>query len=243
MGWLKVLFGFLDGLMSYINREKDRESGRNEEKLTALEEVEKRWSKANEINNEPIVDDDISYLLRPEDRTADNLRLLQNSKTNVSDVRGDNGVQGKRATQKSSGDDIQAQPSIRKDLPVKYKFSKQSKAKLATCHKDLQIIMEDVIKIIDITVLCGHRGEKEQNEAFAKGTSKLKWPESKHNKNPSHAVDIAPYPLDWQNILAFKELGAIVKSVASSKGISIKWGGDFKGSFKDYPHYQLENVN
>lgn len=86
MGWIKVLFGFLDGLMSFINREKDRQSGRNEEKLDNLAVVEERWRKANEIDNEPIADDDVSMLLRPEDRTADNLRILQDSQANVSNA-------------------------------------------------------------------------------------------------------------------------------------------------------------
>jgi hypothetical protein len=49
---------------------------------------------------------------------------------------------------------------------------------------------------IDFKILCGHREEKEQNEAFNKGNSKLKWPQSKHNSLPSLAVDIAPFPVN-----------------------------------------------
>lgn len=79
-------------------------------------------------------------------------------------------------------------------------FSKVSKAKLSTCHRDLQTLFEYVIVGYDCTVVCGHRGEEEQNAAFAAGNSKLKWPDSKHNSLPSKAVDVVPYEktgLDW----------------------------------------------
>ena len=37
------------------------------------------------------------------------------------------------------------------------------------------------------------RTKTEQDELFAKGKTKLKYPESKHNRDPSLAIDIAPY--------------------------------------------------
>lgn len=83
-----------------------------------------------------------------------------------------------------------------------YKFSKRSLSNLGECHLKLQIIFNTIIKYFDCTILDGHRGEKEQNEAFHKGTSKLKFPKSKHNKLPSLAVDVTPYPIPkkWGNI-------------------------------------------
>ena len=80
------------------------------------------------------------------------------------------------------------------------KFSEISKAKLRTCHRDLQILFEYVITEYDCTVVCGHRGEQEQNEAYENGYSQLQWPNSKHNSTPSKAVDVVPYEvtgLDW----------------------------------------------
>jgi len=118
-----------------------------------------------------------------------------------------------------------------------YKFGKKSKKNLNTCHEDLQIILKEAIKVYDFSVLCGHRGEKEQNEAFANGKSKLKYPKSNHNQLPSNAVDIAPYPIDWKDINRFYELAGIIKGIAHILDIGIIWGGDWK-FFKDYPHFE-----
>lgn len=117
-------------------------------------------------------------------------------------------------------------------------FSKASKDKLATCHPFLQEICYELIKEIDFTVICGHRNKEEQDAAFSKGSSKLKWPKSKHNSEPSRAVDIAPYPIDWNNHVAFESLAKRFKQIAEEKSIKIKWGGDFKG-FRDLPHFEL----
>ena len=80
------------------------------------------------------------------------------------------------------------------------RFSDTSKRRLATCHSELQKLFNHVIIDYDCTVVCGHRGEAEQNEAYQNGYSTLKWPNSKHNYTPSLAVDVVPYEkggLDW----------------------------------------------
>ena len=117
-------------------------------------------------------------------------------------------------------------------------FGTKSKANLATCHPDLQRLMNEVIKEVDVTILCGHRGEAEQNAAFANHTSQLQWPKGKHNKTPSMAVDVARFPLDWNDVSGFKSLAVVIKRVAEELNIPIKWGGDWK-TFKDLPHYEL----
>ena len=119
-----------------------------------------------------------------------------------------------------------------------YKFSKASQDKLNTCHPFLQEICNELIKEMDFTVLCGYRGKAEQDEAFGKGASPFKYPKSKHNKSPSLAVDLAPYPIDWNNHIRFKQLAARFKQIAEHKRIKITWGGDWPS--KDMPHYQLE---
>ena len=124
---------------------------------------------------------------------------------------------------------------------MSYKFSQRSLDNLSTCHPDLIRLMNEVIKHIDITVLCGHRGEAAQNLAFANHTSQLKWPHGNHNKIPSLAVDIAPWPVDWDNEAAFYTVAHVVKHLAEKLGIPIVWGGDWKG-FKDLPHYELKRV-
>jgi hypothetical protein len=119
-----------------------------------------------------------------------------------------------------------------------YKFSNRSKSNLATCHPKLQKIFNEVIKHTDCIILEGHRTIERQKELVAKGVSKTM--NSKHLSSPSRAVDVAPFPLDWDDIKGFKNLGKIVIYTADKLGIKIEWGGDWN-SFKDYPHYQLAN--
>ena len=40
-------------------------------------------------------------------------------------------------------------------------FSQRSKDRLATCHPDLQRVMNKVVERYDISIICGHRGEEE----------------------------------------------------------------------------------
>ena len=119
------------------------------------------------------------------------------------------------------------------------KFGKVSKARLAECDPRLQKIFNRVIEIVDCSVLCGHRGEKKQEEFFKAGKSQKHYPDSKHNKTPSLAIDVVPYPVDWTDIVRFKNLAKIVKDTANYFGIEIEWGGDWE-HLKDYPHYQLK---
>lgn len=119
-------------------------------------------------------------------------------------------------------------------------FSKKSLERLATCDIRLQKVFLEVIKEYDCTILCGHRGEQEQNDAFAKGNSKLKYPNSKHNSLPSKAVDAAPWPIDWNDLNRFKELAEVVLRIAASQGTKLTYGGSWV-KFPDYPHFQLED--
>lgn len=129
-------------------------------------------------------------------------------------------------------------------------FGKTSRKRLDTCRPELVEILEEAIKIIDFSVLEGVRSKEAQNLYFIQGKSKLKWPRSKHNVlNPSEksrAVDIAPYPIDWEDEYQFILLAGIVLGIAHSKGIKIRWGGDWNGdnkfneNFVDMPHFELE---
>jgi len=81
-------------------------------------------------------------------------------------------------------------------------FSQISKTRLATCHPDLHILMNYVIKYYDCTIVCGFRSRTEQDKAFADGLSKVAWPGT-HSTKPSNAVDAAPYEktdIDWSKI-------------------------------------------
>lgn len=126
------------------------------------------------------------------------------------------------------------------------RFSKKSRAKLDTCHSDLQKVLELVIEHFDFAVLVGHRTKEEQEEAFATGRSQKHWPDSKHNTSPSLAVDIAPWPIDWKDRERFSYLAGYVKMAGLSQGIKIRWGGDWDGDtevsdnvFDDLVHFEL----
>jgi peptidoglycan L-alanyl-D-glutamate endopeptidase CwlK len=129
----------------------------------------------------------------------------------------------------------------------------RSKEVLATCHADIQAVVNEAIREIDFTVVCGRRGREEQEKAVAGGKSKLHYPASKHNVEPpglALAVDLAPYrdgAIQWNDIQAFIFLAGIIKGIALTKGIKIRWGGDFNRNnnthddrFMDMPHFELE---
>lgn len=117
-------------------------------------------------------------------------------------------------------------------------FGPVSLSRLATAHPDLQRLFAAVVLLTDCSILCGHRGQQEQNEAFETGKSKLQWPMSRHNSIPSTAVDCSPYPLNWSDTQAFKDLAAIIKSTAMQLGIEVTWGGDW--AMRDMDHWQLK---
>jgi peptidoglycan L-alanyl-D-glutamate endopeptidase CwlK len=127
-------------------------------------------------------------------------------------------------------------------------FSNKSRAKLDSCHRDLQLICERVIQYYDFSVLEGYRSGDRQNELFRQGKSKLKSGQSKHNQDPSRAVDIAPYEIDWDNAKRFYLLAGMMFQAANDLGIKIRWGGDWDGdwdhgdqSFMDLPHFELRD--
>lgn len=122
------------------------------------------------------------------------------------------------------------------------KFGRTSLYNLSTCHPELQLLFNEVIKTFDCKILCGHRDEAAQNDAYLNKKSNAKWGQSKHNTFPSLAVDVIPYPVDWNNIPRFYEFAAFVLNTAMKMGIQIKWGGFFiiKGKkFFDGPHFEL----
>ena len=148
-------------------------------------------------------------------------------------------------------------------------FNQRSKDNLSTCHTVLQKLFNDVILEIDCSVICGHRGEMEQNNAYESGMSKVAFPHGKHNSIPSLAVDVYPYPYDWEaggwkfndvfaegnldkmrrainNIKKFYFFAGRVKEKAELLCMKIRWGGDWDSdndltdqNFNDLPHWEV----
>ena len=126
------------------------------------------------------------------------------------------------------------------------KFGRKSREKLKTCDKDLQSLFNEVVKYFDCSVLVGYRGRNEQDTAYESGHSKVKWPNGKHNKKPSVAIDVAPYPIDWDDRERFIYFGGFVKGCAFRMGIPLRWGGDWDNdtqlsdnNFDDLVHFEL----
>jgi hypothetical protein len=134
----------------------------------------------------------------------------------------------------------------KKNLNKMPKFSKKSKKILSTCHEDLQLLFEIVIKEFDCTIICGYRGRYKQIVAFKRGYSKKQYPNSKHNESPAMAVDVIPYPIDWGDKERMYYFAGYVKRVALELGLKIRWGGDWNSDnvvndqkFIDLPHFEL----
>jgi len=126
------------------------------------------------------------------------------------------------------------------------KFGKHSRQQLSTCEYDLQSLFNEVIKGFDCKVVEGYRRQKDQDLYYRDGKSRVKWPNGKHNKHPSRAVDVYPYPIDFKDMARFYYFAGYVKGVADSMGIKIRWGGDWNNNtqskderFLDLVHFEL----
>ena len=125
-------------------------------------------------------------------------------------------------------------------------FSQSSLKKLATCDTRLIELFSRVVKTVDCSVIHGYRDRTTQNELFERGFSKLKYPNSKHNSNPAKAIDVMPFPVDWQNRERIILFAGFVLGVAKEMGVAIRWGGDWNTdfnprneSFFDGAHFEL----
>ena len=126
-------------------------------------------------------------------------------------------------------------------------FGRKSKERLNTCDSNLQKVFNEVIKHVDCSVLEGHREKDRQNKLFEEGKTKVKYPNGRHNRQPSSAVDVTPYPVDWEDRERQTLFAGFVIGVASQMGINLRWGGDWDQDFQvvdnrfdDFPHFELK---
>ena len=95
--------------------------------------------------------------------------------------------------------------------------------------------MTEAIKHVDIGITCGHRNKVEQDDCYAKGTSKLQFPNSKHNSFPSNAVDFIPFKEGkpaWNDKELVCNIAFFIKGIAAAKGFKIRLGCDWNGNWK-----------
>tara|TARA_X000001388_G_scaffold50088_1_gene36113 strand:- start:185 stop:562 length:378 start_codon:yes stop_codon:yes gene_type:complete len=123
-----------------------------------------------------------------------------------------------------------------------YKFGKRSRKRLKGVDAKLVNVLNELIKMMDVTVIEGLRSAERQKELLAKGATKVKY--SKHMEGK--AVDIAPYPIDWENRDGFYYMGGMVRGIAKQLNIDIRFGGDWDSdgdtkdnNFDDLVHIEL----
>ena len=129
------------------------------------------------------------------------------------------------------------------------RFSRKSRSKLEGVDARLVLLLEEVVKYFDITVIEGKRSQERQNQLVKEGKSKTKF--GKHVQGM--AVDIAPYPIDWNSRDDFHYLGGFVLGIACKMGINVRWGGDWSSSslakeqrttkdnnFDDLVHFEIK---
>ena len=126
------------------------------------------------------------------------------------------------------------------------KFSEKSLAKLTTCDPLLQRVFREVVQNFDCTILEGYRDKDRQNQMVAEGKSQVRWPDGKHNTVPSCAVDVTPYPIQWDDRERQTLFAGYVLATAKAMGINLRWGGDWDrdtevrdNTFDDLVHFEL----
>jgi len=124
-----------------------------------------------------------------------------------------------------------------------YKLGKKSQERLRGVNSQLVNILFELVKIMDITVIEGVRTQERQDKLVAEGKSKTKF--SKHITG--QAVDLAPYPIDWEDRDRFHYMGGMVRGIAQQMGYKIRWGGDWDSdgetkdnNFDDLVHIELK---
>ena len=121
-----------------------------------------------------------------------------------------------------------------------YKFGKRSRDRLKGVDSRLVNVLNELIKIMDVTVIEGLRSAERQKELLAKGATKVKY--SKHMEGK--AVDIAPYPIDWDDRERFHYMGGMIRGIAKALNLNIRWGGDWDsdGEIKDNKFDDLVHI-
>jgi len=132
------------------------------------------------------------------------------------------------------------------------KWGANSIEQRATSDPRLNAIGDVVLQIKDHSVVKGHRGEIEQNEAFnaVPQRSKLPWPKGNHNAYPSKAQDVMSYPFPQDEQAQREEqlyLLGLYKGVAAVMDIPLRTGGDWDrdgeildNGFDDFLHVELD---
>ncbi len=122
------------------------------------------------------------------------------------------------------------------------RFGQKSIKRLKGVDPQLVNVLNEAIKMMDITIIEGVRSKNRQLELLKLGATKVKY--SKHIDGK--AVDLAPCPIDWKDRDRFHYMGGMIRGIAQQMGINIRWGGDWNSNgvvadnnFDDLVHFEL----
>jgi len=123
------------------------------------------------------------------------------------------------------------------------RFGKRSKERLKGVDTKLVNVLNELIKIMDVTIIEGLRSEERQKKLLKEGKTKTKF--SKHIEGK--AVDLAPYPIDWEDRERFHYMGGMIRGIGKQLHTDIRWGGDWDSdgeiadnSFDDLVHVEIK---
>jgi len=137
-----------------------------------------------------------------------------------------------------------------------YQLGNKSKETLKGVHPKLVKVIERAIELSsqDFTVLEGVRTPERQKQLYAQGRTKpgpiVTWTlKSRHfvqEDGYGHAVDLAPYPIDWNDLSKFNSIANAMFQASKELGVTIRWGADWDSDGKprergetDSPHFEL----
>ena len=123
------------------------------------------------------------------------------------------------------------------------RFGRRSKERLKGVDTKLVNVLNELIKIMDVTIIEGLRSEERQEKLLKEGKTKTKF--SKHIQGK--AVDLAPYPIEWEDREIFHYMGGMIRGIGKQLNTDIRWGGDWDSdgeiadnSFDDLVHVEIK---
>ncbi len=146
-------------------------------------------------------------------------------------------------------------------MSKKYILSKLSLSRLEGVNPNLVAVVKRAIQITqqDFMVVEGVRSREQMMINWGKGRTiaqcaakgipakyaqpnlaKVTWLNNPFSSNHAtgQAVDLVPYPVDWNDLNKFRVVADAMKAAALELGVKVTWGGDWKTT-KDYPHFEV----
>lgn len=152
-----------------------------------------------------------------------------------------------------------------------FTLSERSRSRLKGVHPDLVKVVEVALSMSpqDFSVLEGVRSPARQKELYGQGrtarhlkemgidpslaqpsANKVTWTlKSNHFAGADgfgRAVDLVPYPLDWNDTTKFDQIAHAMLAAAERLGVRIRWGADWdmdgnprERGESDSPHFEL----